>query len=1025
MKRKLWCGLMAVVVSAMTAMGQTVIATDEAGNYWVGDAVQSGANQGSGFGRWTPDAIYSFKTVVPPAFKYSMFSNMASANDGSVFVLDSEGAGTNVTTTWKRPFETPMKIGDTFSIQMGQYWDRGERGINLWAGTTWLMNVKHFGGNTVQYSFGTDTVVSTQWREDAIMTISVLQLADQKLELTITRDYRTALGGAIQTETLANQVVSGALAGVPDTLEVFAGQHADVPNAANYALYFNNLQITQMDGGRLTLSGPDRALLTDETATFTLSRLGDVGDEVTLSSSDSAVASVPATVTFDASASIATFSVTLLADGVATISAASGNVDADSVSITVVDLDQYDAYDDATYYPEGWGDPANGGFGFDVWQLSTGPGEAQGVGYTNHTGRFIGNSTENGGGNVNIGGSAFGIYANQSSTEEAVDAPAPEYNATRSFGYTVGVGGSISYELGVCHRNGAKGATLQNNGTWLFEVSVQNDQYGYQIHGDESSFVPIDAWEITEVGGLDTAIQVVLERTTETTYDITLTRVTAAFGEKVETLTDVELVASPNEVRFYVYNTEVGGANNLYFNKLAFVKGEGAVPSDFISIGGGAYYVTNLNEVLTFTATASSANVGPDATVTSSDETVLAVSDASITFVGNEATFDVTAVGNGMATLTVSDGNISGTYNVTVKDLTIYSAYDDAGDAAYDSGLVSAVNGGFGFEPWTILLTPAESTEVIHSGTFIGDATVASLNTDGRAFGVYANYSLPEAPVPNPEVKAQRKLPAALAVGQSMSIELGFEWTGGAKGVKFQGTYGSATYDRIEVYTSGDYNYKLDGNDENIMPLGWEWKGAFVARVKVTCVAENTFDLSILRLGHPEDTVSVSGIVLPGGIDQIEIYNYGSADGNPAQNLYFNRLCVEGEGGTTAQTYAEWMNQFSALTGNDALETADPDEDGLTNMEEFILDTHPGVFNDLTGFAFTGITADGKVSVVKDGDSARKYTFEFATGLNDDKDGFGFGNSAVVTSSSSEFSVPIPAALEGAMVIYAITNVSP
>ena len=50
------------------------------------------------------------------------------------------------------------------------------------------------------------------------------------------------------------------------------------------------------------------------------------------------------------------------------------------------------------------------------------------------------------------------------------------------------------------------------------------------------------------------------------------------------------------------------------------------------------------------------------------------------------------------------------------------------------------------------------------------------------------------------------------------------------------------------------------------------------------------------------------------------------------------------------RTYAKWVGTNS-LTGDEALETADPDKDGIVNLLEFILDLDPGSAETMNGIA--------------------------------------------------------------------------
>src|SRR5437879_4367990 len=54
-------------------------------------------------------------------------------------------------------------------------------------------------------------------------------------------------------------------------------------------------------------------------------------------------------------------------------------------------------------------------------------------------------------------------------------------------------------------------------------------------------------------------------------------------------------------------------------------------------------------------------------------------------------------------------------------------AFDSAADQAYAAGWVSATNGGYGFQPWTLY-----SNDPAHTGAFIGDASSNGGDNSGK-----------------------------------------------------------------------------------------------------------------------------------------------------------------------------------------------------------------------------------------------------------------------------------------------------
>ncbi|MFY9181434.1 MAG: hypothetical protein WAO89_03875 [Kiritimatiellia bacterium] len=286
--------------------------------------------------------------------------------------------------------------------------------------------------------------------------------------------------------------------------------------------------------------------------------------------------------------------------------------------------------------------------------------------------------------------------------------------------------------------------------------------------------------------------------------------------------------------------------------------------------------------------------IGDTVNLTSSSEAVMTV-PATVIFpdAADTVTFQANALTAGETVLNAgNDDAAAAPLNVTVAVRPDYVAYDDA--SLYAGGEWSATPAHeSGFSDWTVTMTPEIEPEGVYRGVFIGTSPIAAMNVEGKAFGLYANWAGSE-PDPKPEVKVSRSFPAALAVGQTFSVDVGYNWSGGAKGLKLKGVYEGVAYDRFELFNSGGdtWSYKLDGNDETIT-VAWSnyVAGGFRGQVKVTCTAENTYTFSLQRDGEAAVVVADAG--LPGAIDQVEFYNYNGGSGDE-ENFYFNRMGIEG-----------------------------------------------------------------------------------------------------------------------------------
>ncbi|MDY0145044.1 MAG: hypothetical protein RBS84_03505 [Kiritimatiellia bacterium] len=139
---------------------------------------------------------------------------------------------------------------------------------------------------------------------------------------------------------------------------------------------------------RLELTGPATAWVGD-TKTYTVTRFGPVGNTVNLSSTDTNVMTVPATVDFPFEQNSVTFQAVAVAVGGTTLSAVNDDVGAATLAVTVTEVPNILAYDEAgNYTPATFISTANEGFGFGAWNLW-------------NTLATLGDSTAGGGGDLN------------------------------------------------------------------------------------------------------------------------------------------------------------------------------------------------------------------------------------------------------------------------------------------------------------------------------------------------------------------------------------------------------------------------------------------------------------------------------------------------------------------------------------------------------------------------------------------------------------------------------------------------
>lgn len=297
--------------------------------------------------------------------------------------------------------------------------------------------------------------------------------------------------------------------------------------------------------------------------------------------------------------------------------------------------------------------------------------------------------------------------------------------------------------------------------------------------------------------------------------------------------------------------------------------------------------------------------VGDDVNLASDDPDVMTVpASVSFGYEQDSVTFQATAVAPGTTVLRAGNDDATATpLTVVVAARPGYVMYDDA--SLYAGGTWTATPAHeTGFSDWIVTTSPEMPGS--HRGVFIGSSPIAGMDEDGASFGLYANWSGAE-PDPLPEIKVSRTFPA-LAAGQTFAVDVGYNWSSGAKGLKLKGAFEGNAYDRIELFNSGNdtWSYKLDGDDQTITVVWSNYiAGGFVGTVQVTCTAENTYDLSFQRAG--EAAFVVANVTLPGSIDTVEFYNWNGGSGTE-EDFFFNRMGIIGAGVPTLAFVAGTWN---------------------------------------------------------------------------------------------------------------------
>ena len=826
-----------------------VIADDTGDNYGAGWT--NGATGGTGFGAWalstSGDAAHGM-------------GDPATAGITGMATNSFRMSGTTGYADANRAFAAPLNVGDTFSLQWGNNWDTdggGNKGINLYSGG-------YFGTQLININMGGSAAITINGQP--MFTnygVAAVSVYFQYVSATTLRVFGVGRDGVESYDQ--NFTIGGA----PDAFRLYAGNLEANINRIPYA---NNFHIEGSDAPILTLVGRT-AMPANFTNRLTVTRNGSTAAalDVTAWSDDEAVATVDTNVTIEIGSNAAPVELIGVDTGTALIQATADGFPTAALSVAVFDV----AYDDSSYYPAGgWTNEANQGSGFAAWIITNNNGE--GEGYTNYAGSFVGTSTADGGGNVNAQptGDAFALYANQNGTGGD-----PLSQATRPFSAALAAGHTLSVDMGVNFRDGAKGVVIQNGDTWLFEVAVIGDDYVYQNHGGGGSQTSL-GWAYEA----NTSIRVELTRTTASTYDVSIIR--GGTLAETNTLTGLTLGGAPDRVRFYNFNNAGGGGNNLFFNRLAIWSG---AETPVLSLAGQEGMVVNHTNKLVISRTGDTGEV-LDVNLASDDTNVVVVpATAQIADGETSVAVDVVGAGRGQATITVSAAGFAG----VTADIEAYNvAYDST--SYYGPGtFTNGANAGVGFGAWVVSHNDGPHDGYTNfAGAFLGDSTASGggdvNSVSNNAFGFYANQTGDDTGTNEPLVEATRPF-TALAVGQRLTLDLGVNFRNGAKGVMLQN---GATW-LFEVAVVGDkyvyQNYAAGGTQQD---LGWDYAADSAINVTVTRVAQDKYDIAMTRTGSANNFMLVEGASFNQQVpDRARFYAYNTEQGGE-NNLYVNRLGI-------------------------------------------------------------------------------------------------------------------------------------
>jgi len=219
-----------------------------------------------------------------------------------------------------------------------------------------------------------------------------------------------------------------------------------------------------------------------------------------------------------------------------------------------------------------------------------------------------------------------------------------------------------------------------------------------------------------------------------------------------------------------------------------------------------------------------------------------------------------------------------------------------ASDMASNYGTwTNGSNGGAGFGAWDLSNNNDDGSSVF-AGYFLGNSTpgTGDVNTSGTSFGIYAN---PGAAV----ATAVRPLSAPMAVGETLTLDLGVNFDNGNKGFNLR----NASNTNIVGFNVGSGGAINTGFTNNADAATYDYGGPAAIHVSVTRDSSTQYSYLIRRASSQGTQGTLfSGTItgVSGTPDNLEFYNTGTDDGAQANNLYFNNLGIVPEPGAALLT---------------------------------------------------------------------------------------------------------------------------
>jgi hypothetical protein len=243
--------------------------------------------------------------------------------------------------------------------------------------------------------------------------------------------------------------------------------------------------------------------------------------------------------------------------------------------------------------------------------------------------------------------------------------------------------------------------------------------------------------------------------------------------------------------------------------------------------------------------------------------------------------------------------------------------------------------------------------------------------SSSKVFGLWSN---------NPGfAKASRSFSAPLAIHEQFSVQLGYVWDNGNRGLNLIGSSG-------EIF---NFNISATG-------MTWDGGGSYPIidwnTIRINGVIVNlTFIRTSTGLAYQIQSPQIAGIIGRGTISAADATGFAvyvsDAGGGSEADMRFNNLQLTRYApgvvpeilASLADSYGDYMTSFG-LAGDNALGTADPDGDGQSNDAEFAFGTDP---TSGTSQQTRAVRETGTLKLIYlQRDSGVTYTVKSFTGLD-------------------------------------------